>query len=289
MDTYVVKKQTLVDIANQVRAKTGKTESIPVTELANEIGLIVSKEEGYSEALSKRTDLVVTENGEYTPEGDSTGFKSVSVLVGGENKLAQMISRTITEITEKDLQGVTKIADYAFYKCASLQSVVISSNITEIGLFAFSECNITSIFIPSNVEKLEMYAFRSCKNLASLIFADGGKLTKISDSAFATCTKLKSVTIPEGVTLIEERAFSGCSELVTVILPASLTELKTYSFSVSKPISVTIKATTPPKMNTNVFNTGYIRKITVPIGCGDVYKAATNWSDLASYIVEGDI
>ncbi len=39
------------------------------------------KKEGFAEALDKRTDLVATANGEYTPSEDSTGFKSVNVNV----------------------------------------------------------------------------------------------------------------------------------------------------------------------------------------------------------------
>lgn len=36
---------------------------------------------GYADALAKRTELVITKNGDYTPTGDSTGFKRVSVAV----------------------------------------------------------------------------------------------------------------------------------------------------------------------------------------------------------------
>lgn len=48
---------------------------------------------GYDAALEKLTDLVVTENGDYAPEGDSTGFRSVSVAI---TKLPEIERKTVS-------------------------------------------------------------------------------------------------------------------------------------------------------------------------------------------------
>lgn len=74
---YVIDENTLKGIADVVREKTGKTDPIPVTKIKDEIEGVVDA--SVADILNKRTDLVVTENGEYVPEGDSTGFKSVKV------------------------------------------------------------------------------------------------------------------------------------------------------------------------------------------------------------------
>ena len=50
-------------------------------------------EEGYADALANRTDIIVTENGEYTPIEGSTGFKSVTVAL---TKLPEIERKTVS-------------------------------------------------------------------------------------------------------------------------------------------------------------------------------------------------
>ena len=48
----------------------------------------------------------------------------------------------------------------------------------------------------------------------------GGKpVTSIGDRAFAGCSWIKQVTIPDGVTSIDGYAFSGCSALTSIVMP----------------------------------------------------------------------
>ena len=55
-------------------------------------------------------------------------------------------------------------------------------------------------------------------------------MTSIGEGAFRSCTTLKSIVLPEGVTTIEKDAFFDCSKLSTVTLPASLTAIGDYAF-----------------------------------------------------------
>ena len=59
---------------------------------------------------------------------------------------------------------------------------------------------------------------------------NGSKVVKIADNAFDNCTKLTSVTIPEGVKTIGESAFEGCKLLSEINLPESLTTISSYAF-----------------------------------------------------------
>jgi len=51
---------------------------------------------------------------------------------------------------------------------------------------------------------------------------EGKAITVVGENAFAKCTGIKKVIIPEGITTIENGAFSGCEALKTVLLPTSL-------------------------------------------------------------------
>ena len=71
-------------------------------------------------------------------------------------------------------------------------------------------------------------------------------IVKIGASAFSSCVKLSSITIPESVTSIGEYAFYGCSSLTSVTIPESVTSIGTSAFyfcgkltSITIPSSVT--------------------------------------------------
>lgn len=56
------------------------------------------------------------------------------------NKLSQLATRTIAEVTADDLVGVTSIPKYMFEGCASLKKVEIPSSVTNIEYHAFVDC-----------------------------------------------------------------------------------------------------------------------------------------------------
>ena len=55
-------------------------------------------------------------------------------------------------------------------------------------------------------------------------------LTNISNGLFAGCTKLTSITIPDGVTSIGDRAFYNCSNLTSIIIPKGITSIGDGAF-----------------------------------------------------------
>ena len=127
---------------------------------------------------SQEKSLEITENGqvEIIPDDGHVLTKviaNVSVASSGgesgENKLAKVVDRSVTEITAEDLEGVTQIGTYAFYTCRMLQKVTIPNSVTSISERAFASCsNLTSIEIPASVTKIDTYAFYSCRGLTSI-------------------------------------------------------------------------------------------------------------------------
>lgn len=128
-----------------------------------------------------------------------------------------------TEITSVVIpDGVTSIADHAFYKCTSLTSVVIPDSVTSIGADSFSFCPIESATIPA-------MAARYVKNaeLKTVTITSG---EGIDASAFYNCTSLTSVSIPASIAYIGASAFSGCKGLNSIMIPNNVTSIGNYAF-----------------------------------------------------------
>ena len=56
-------------------------------------------------------------------------------------------------------------------------------------------------------------------------------VTSIGSPAFAYCTGLTSIVIPNSVTSIGSSAFSGCSGLTSIVIPNSVTRIRSSAFS----------------------------------------------------------
>ncbi len=117
--------------------------------------------------------------------------------------------------------GVTHIADYAFYYMTNLTSVTLPDTLTHIGTYAFQNfTSLTSITIPSTVVSIGTYAFYNCSGLTAATILEGEADLTIGNNAFQGCTTLASVNIPNRVTSIGNNAFYGCSALSALTIAA---------------------------------------------------------------------
>ena len=89
------------------------------------------------------------------------------------------------------------------------------------------------------VTSIGEFAFAYCTGLTSVTIPNS--VTSIKYNAFYGCSGLTSVTIPNSVTSIGESAFSSCSGLTSVTIPNSVTSIGYQAFSgCSNLTSVTI-------------------------------------------------
>ena len=86
----------------------------------------------------------------------------------------------------------------------------------EIMFSADGKCYVRDLVIPSNVTSIGNYAFQRCTNLTSVIISNS--VTSIGNYAFADCTNLKSITISNSVISISDNAFQGSLNITDIQL-----------------------------------------------------------------------
>ncbi len=158
---------------------------------------------------------------------------------------------SVTEIVIES--GITVIGDDTFYDHTNLESVVFPSTITEIGTFAFEQCEnltsvdlletqvtsigsyafhstgITSLTLPSTVTSIEESAFEYCPSLTTVDLSDT-QVTYLGRYAFCSCEALESVILPTALTEIGSSAFAYCTGLESVEIPENVYEIWDYVF-----------------------------------------------------------
>ena len=149
--------------------------------------------------------------------------------------------------------NITKIGDYAFYKCSRISNVTIPSSVKYLGNYSFADCTslsdlnlpygltsigeaaiagctgISKISVPSSVVTLKNYAFYGCTNLRSFVIPQS--VTSIGYAAFCKCSKLESVSGGTNVTTIDSWAFGSCPKLKSFKIKSSkLKKIGAYAF-----------------------------------------------------------
>jgi len=237
-------------------------------------------------------EKTATENGEVVADVGFDGLSKVTVNVqasgGGNDSVVKLIERTATELTADDLNGVTKIGGFAFQDFGTLKKVNLPLSVTAIARYGFYKSSIEDIVLPETITSIGMYAFQMCYSLKSITI--NGAISRLDTDVFNSCSVLETVTLGNTQNLfsIEMRTFSGCSALKQFEIPSGVKNIGLNAFNNCKALeTLTVKATTPPTLGSGALNnTTALTQIIVPTGCGDTYKAATNWSAYADKIVE---
>ena len=114
-------------------------------------------------------------------------------------------------------------------------SLTIPSNIdgiqvSHIAPFAFLGESFESITIPNTVKSIGNSAFANSANLNSIVFQDVSSLEIIESSAFAGCSSLATVSLPESVTDIMNFAFYG-TKVSYLTLGANVQNISANAFA----------------------------------------------------------
>lgn len=209
--------------------------------------------------------------------------------------------------------GVSTIGLYAFRNCTNLKEISIVQN---LGDSCFQGCSgLTRISFLREVTMLGggSNSFRSAgqnvtridiPNIQWWMTRTGGPNLSIGCQLYINDVKVTEVTIPpsitncgtgfnyiidimrynvsEGVLSCGLYCFAHGTEDSIYDLPSTFSSIGDEAFGSTRGILI-CRATTPP---TVVGNLGAIKRIYVPYGYGDIYKAANKWSSKSSVIYE---
>ena len=100
-----------------------------------------------------------------------------------------------------------------------IKFVFIGDSVTSIGAYAFFNCaTLQSIKLPNVLTSIQDQAFRNCKSLKSIDIPNN--VTNIGYSAFLWCQSLTTISIPKNVASIGSSAFGACSSLKEISVDA---------------------------------------------------------------------
>ncbi len=129
----------------------------------------------------------------------------------------------------------------AFIGCTSLKNIVLPDNTIEIKDFAFDNCKkLSSVILSNQISLIGESAFYGCDSLTTVKISTSSLKKKLADTkdksgfidvyAFAECSLLTEIEIPNNITAINNEAFWQCEKLMKVSFSDELTQIGDYAF-----------------------------------------------------------
>ncbi len=173
----------------------------------------------------------------------------------GKYAFAQCLALPEITITGKDMV----VNDYAFASVSTqiattdkfepmpnLKTVTLGEGVKFVGIAAFRGTGVETLNVGATVEVLGNYLFYKSETIKTVNFAENSKLNRLGSYAFAYCTGITTMTLPEGleylgavpsynattgaISSMVGYTFGYCENLKTVKLPSTLKGMGTYTF-----------------------------------------------------------
>ena len=193
----------------------------------------------------------------------------------------------------KEISIVQNLGDSCFKGCSGLTKISFLREVTMLGggsnSFSNVGQNVTRIDIP-NISWWMNRRSGPALEVGCNLYINDVKVTEVTIPASVTncgigfnyIRDIMRYDVSEGVLSCGTYCFAHGTEDSVYDLPSTFTSIGDEAFGGTSGILI-CRATTPP---TVVGNLGAIKRIYVPYGYGDIYKATNKWSSKSSVIFE---
>lgn len=195
--------------------------------------------------FSELKDVTYSKYLTYIPEKCFKGTKLTEFEIPKQVKTLKESCFDSTNLERIDLSGITLLGDGDFFDCFKLKEIILSEVITEIPNNFCHRCQCLEKINLSHVKFIGMSAFSGCSNLDAgnlsaeinqYAFEDTAirhleikDISKVDECAYRGCDKLESVTI-SGNGIIPAGLFAGCSRLKNVTINEGITGIGESAF-----------------------------------------------------------
>ena len=135
----------------------------------------------------------------------------------GHSNISPRPSGKVTVPSYFDAHPVVSLNQYSYYECSDITDVTIPGPRKQ-GMVDYS-----------GITYLGKAAFAGCSSMTNITIPQS--VTYIGDSTFSGCSSLKNIEIPSSVTYIGTNGFSGCKSLAEIVVPNSVTTIRDSAFS----------------------------------------------------------
>ncbi|MCL2804971.1 MAG: leucine-rich repeat domain-containing protein [Treponema sp.] len=121
-------------------------------------------------------------------------------------------------------EGIKTIAQSAFYGQRKLINISFPASLTEIGSSSFSNCSFETVDLSkTNLVEISQAAFQLNRNLRTVNLPE--TVTIIQRVAFENCRSLTDINIPLNIKTIEPHVFRDCGELFNLHIPDNINSI----------------------------------------------------------------
>ena len=178
---------------------------------------------------------------------------------------------------------ITTITSPAFKGCG-FKRICISKSVTSLGAGAFETTQIEEFYCFGNV-KTANNLFQNTPSLKKAML----NTTSLADGVFRSCFNLSHYELPSQLEELKATVFYKCEMLKELVFPKTFKSIGANAFCYAGITKYDFRAleSIPTLADSNAFTSiiAYT-KIIVPDALYDSWKAATNWSTYADYIVK---
>ena len=187
--------------------------------------------EGYKNIVNIYIPKTVKAIGEDAFQNATSNLIRFICYEGTENEWANIaIQKGNEELNPREFDDV---AWFRLYECNLSGDMVYQASDDAATLVRYfgsdSKVDIPAELSGKPVTEIGEWAFAYCSSLTEVTIPEG--VTSIRAFAFRSCSSLTKAIIPEGVTSIGESAFQSCGSLTEVTIPKSVTSIESFAFS----------------------------------------------------------